>query len=536
MQKVILALHLVGAAAIAQQQPAITEQVEVSIVNVDVSVTGNDGQPIRGLSRNDFEVLEDGRRQAITNFYAVKGSAPAPSGQTPAADAPAVPPDPRLRRRVLVLVDVFHTTRQRRALALANLERLMDDSFRTGDYDWSIGILGRGVTIVLPLTTDKQQIHLALDRMVKLGERHVPALSADVPVGSPNPTPDQASLHPIAVTDEIIDRAMSFEEENRILAARFTARAIVDTARGFASASGRKIVLLLTGDLGMNDLELTNDNFSGNGGNIFQRPLNPEFGRRSRDLIDLRTAIVREANASGVSMYIFNIEGLQPMGELGVNPKPVTNTSAVFWLAKDTGGRLVTGNDGAIAVRQFDSASSNYYSLGYRAPDPQDGKYHQIEVRLKNVKGAKLEYRSGYSAASSDADLARSMESPIARTLLPKALPVTLFAGSPEADRRGVVVPISVRVPFSSLQFLPVEKGTAASVRVFISVFDDVGKKLFSGSFPVTLHLTAPDAAGVMVYKNQVVVGKGTTDRIVAAVKDEATDSVGTASIVVSPE
>jgi hypothetical protein len=235
-------------------------------------------------------------------------------------------------------------------------------------------------------------------------------------------------------------------------------------------------------------------------------------------------------------MYIFNIEGLQPMGELGVNPKPVTDTSAVFWLAKDTGGRLVTGNDGAVAVKQFDSASSNYYSLGYRAPDPQDGKYHQIEVRLKNVKGAKLDYRSGYSSASADAELARAMESPIAGTLLPTALPVTLLAGSPQPDHRGVAIPISVRVPFSSLQFLPADNGTAASVRVFISVFDDVGKNLFSGSFPVTIRLSAPDPAGVMVYRNQVVVGKGTTDHIVAAVKDETIDSVGTAAVVVSPE
>ena len=47
---------------------------------------------------------------------------------------------------------------------------------------------------------------------------------------------------------------------------KIAARAIIDTVRGFASTPGRKIVLLMTGDLGMNDLELTSDNFSDNGG------------------------------------------------------------------------------------------------------------------------------------------------------------------------------------------------------------------------------------------------------------------------------
>ena len=522
LRRAVLALQIVVAAAYAQTP--LSERIEVSVVNVDVSVTGADGQPVRGLTGDDFEVFEDGRRQSITNFYAVEGTTtPAPPGE-PAA--PRLQQDSRFRRRVLVLLDVFHTTRNRRAIALGSLEKLIDDSFTSGDYDWSVAILGRGVTTILPLTTDKQQIHAALDRMVRLGERHVPALTADAPLGAVN-----AGAASRVVNDDIIDRAMSFEETNRLIAAGFTARAIIDAVRGFAGTPGRKILFLLTGDLGMNDLQLTADNFGGNGGGVFQRPLTPGLARRARDFTDLRTSIVREANASGAAMYIFNIEGLQPMGDLGAAPKPITDTSAVFWLAKDTGGRLVTGNDATSAVRQFDSTSGNYYSLGYRPPHPGDGKYHQIEVRLKDVKRASLEYRSGYSSASGDTQLARAMESPLAMTLLPQSLPVTLTTGAAEPDRRRLAIPISVKVPFSSLQFLPVEKGVGASVRVFVSVFDDIGTRIFAGSYPLTVRLPAADPQGVMVYKNVVVVGKGQAGRIVAAVRDETTENVGVAEI-----
>src|SRR5438045_7081056 len=99
MRRAVLALQIFVAAAFAQQQAPLTERIEVSVVNVDVTVSGADGQPVRGLSRDDFEVFEDGRRQPITNFYAVSGLPAAAA----AADDRGAPPDPRFRRRVLVL-------------------------------------------------------------------------------------------------------------------------------------------------------------------------------------------------------------------------------------------------------------------------------------------------------------------------------------------------------------------------------------------------------------------------------------------------
>ena len=506
--------------SLSAQQP-YSERINVSVVNVDVAVSEADGTPVRSLTREDFVLFEDGLPQTITNFYTVDGTnavAPNPTAGSPASA------DERFRRKVLVLVDVFHTTKNRRALALANLERLIDNSFRTGEYDWSVAVMGRGVTIVLPLTSDKKAIHDTFERLIKAGERREPGVAVDLgrPSEMPNPNPDKNYTPPMEIAgDPRLDRAMSFDEQDRILRAKFTTQAVIDAVRGFASTSGKKIVLLLTGDMGLNDLEMTGDNFGSRGGAFFQRPLTPDLARRGRDIADLRTSIVQEANVSGVSIYIFNTEGLQPAGELGAIPAPVTNTAAVFWLASDTGGRLVTGNDGAAALRQFDTASSNYYSLGYRPPHPEDGRYHRIEVRMKSLKGVRLEYRSGYSSSPTEAQLARAMQSPVSAAMLPTALPVKLTTGTPQAERRGILVPISVKVPFSSLQFLPEQDGTAAHVQIRLSVFDDVGKNLFSGEFPLT------------TYKNAVVLSKGATSQLVAAVRDETTDSIGVASAVV---
>src|SRR5436305_9454161 len=89
--------------ASAQKQqppiPAIGASIEVSIVNVDVFVTNKQGQRVRGLTRDDFEIYENGARQPISNFaeYAEAAQTTAAPGQTttPASAATAAPPQPR---------------------------------------------------------------------------------------------------------------------------------------------------------------------------------------------------------------------------------------------------------------------------------------------------------------------------------------------------------------------------------------------------------------------------------------------------------
>ena len=90
MRPFFLAL-LTAATAVYAQQP-LTEKIDVSVVNVDVTVTAN-GKPIRGLTRDDFEIFEDGRRQTITNVYVAEKNVEPPPATT------ATPPCPLPRWR-----------------------------------------------------------------------------------------------------------------------------------------------------------------------------------------------------------------------------------------------------------------------------------------------------------------------------------------------------------------------------------------------------------------------------------------------------
>ena len=51
--------------------PEVTFQVEVNYVDVDVVVTDEQGNFVTGLTRDDFEVFENGRLQKIDQFSQV---------------------------------------------------------------------------------------------------------------------------------------------------------------------------------------------------------------------------------------------------------------------------------------------------------------------------------------------------------------------------------------------------------------------------------------------------------------------------------
>ena len=69
------AIVLSGAVALSGQQqpqpPTPTFRAGVEVVEVDAFVTDEKGNPVRGLTADDFEVFERGQRQTITTFAAV---------------------------------------------------------------------------------------------------------------------------------------------------------------------------------------------------------------------------------------------------------------------------------------------------------------------------------------------------------------------------------------------------------------------------------------------------------------------------------
>jgi VWFA-related protein len=559
MRKIVAAVALLFAVTSQSQQtsrqmaqptpvaapPPLVEKIDVLVVNVDVTVTDRRGQPVAGLTRNDFEILEDGKPQPVSNFYAVE-NAQAKSDVRPeaAADATPAPSLDRFRRKVLVLIDNLNTTPHGRNVALDRLETFVNEHFDDGRYDWSIATIDNRLHLVLPMTSSKKILHSVVAGIRSTGTRKairapiehtefnsVSALSKNVseaPIigGSPDAT--------TANTIDIFADEMSLKEQT--IYARSSTESIVEAARAFGSSEGRKIILLVTGYLPLGALSPINRGSSRgtmNGSHI------EDVVSENAELGNMRQILVREANASNTSIYIISSEGLEMPVAQGMNPMsaaPVPGTDAIdispmLWLAKETGGAYMPGNRIDQSLVDFDRRSATFYSLGYIPLHGDDSRYHRINVRVKKHSNYQLQYRDGYSSTPTDTQMTRALRSPLGASMQPSTMAVKLIFGEPQY--RGIIalVPIKAAMSMESLQYITDARGSRTRLHVYVSIFDPDGRNItLAKSFADISILPNESATGPMtVTLPALALAKGTY-RVVVAVRDELTDHVGLVS------
>jgi VWFA-related protein len=165
---------VLGAPALAASQepliapPSFESAVEVNVVNVDIRVTDAGGRPVTGLKKRDFELLEDGKRVAISNFDAVGGGGPAvPSGPATAAE----PSTPEVSAagaenawNLIVYVDNFNIHAGNRTRTLSQLRSTLGRLLAPGDRAMLVSS-GLGTQVQLPFTSDPTAIDAALAKM-----------------------------------------------------------------------------------------------------------------------------------------------------------------------------------------------------------------------------------------------------------------------------------------------------------------------------------------------------------------------------------
>ena len=139
--RVALASLLAGGSVGAQQQPTPTTtdqpqatfRADVNYVEVDVHVTDERGNPVKGLTRDDFTVFENGARQPIGVFSAIEGRVePAP---------PFLAPEPDVRsnlrpftgRLYVLVLDDIHTAVARSPIVRSTVRRFIEQHIGAND-------------------------------------------------------------------------------------------------------------------------------------------------------------------------------------------------------------------------------------------------------------------------------------------------------------------------------------------------------------------------------------------------------------------
>jgi hypothetical protein len=150
--------------------------------------------------------------------------------------------------------------------------------------------------------------------------------------------------------------------------------------------------------------------------------------------------------------------------------------------------------------------------------------------------GYQLQYRTGYSSVPVSVQLARAMQSPLATTMQQSSIPIDIVtdAAAPKAAPGVVAVPIHATVPAKSLQFIPTEKGSVARVDLYVSVFDDRGRRISGNHIIREAHAeNGTETTGNFVETRELLIKRGIPYRLVVAVHDQVTDAIGITSKIV---
>ena len=161
-------------------------RIDVNLVQVDAVVTDSKGRRAPNLQASDFEIWQDGKPQAITNFSYVSAKAGAGTGAARRVvqakpvkgepPPPPLPPDPTAVRRTLALVvDDLGLSAENIPPVRDAIRSFLDEQMRPGDLV-AIVRTSAGMGALQQFTTDKRLLYAALDR-VKYGRSRVGASS-----------------------------------------------------------------------------------------------------------------------------------------------------------------------------------------------------------------------------------------------------------------------------------------------------------------------------------------------------------------------
>lgn len=366
--------------------------ISTRVVNVNVVVTAADGSTVRGLTRDDFTLLDGSESQKIDFFEAIDNGAP-PSSAPLAPDTYSNRPE-QSGAEPSVTVLLFDTmnsrwTAQGNAIrGVRALLRQIQPQDQLGIY-----ILGEQLKVAHDVTRDASDLVEAIRRY---DEKHShapaqPAAGEDESTGNPDLDAFLAGK----------DNQYRFEHSGRSLTPGYkqdkleydlsiTTASLEAIARQLSSFQGRKSLVWITSGLGPLGYFLTDD---------LGRPFGRLPGYTStvletmashQDVLDLER-MIRLMNTAGIAVYTVDARQLETR-----NIRP---NSAMLDLSSRTGGRsFFNGNDLESGIRHALDDSRFSYSLAYYPTHNKwKGEWRKIQVKV-NRPGVTVLARSGYFA------------------------------------------------------------------------------------------------------------------------------------------
>ncbi|HEX7795923.1 MAG TPA: VWA domain-containing protein, partial [Vicinamibacterales bacterium] len=380
----------------SQQTPTFKTQVEY--VEVDALVTDQQGNFVRDLTKNDFQVFEDGKRQTISTFSLV--DIPIERFDRPLFSPTPIERDVQSNERpfdgrvYVLILDDLHVAPQRTARVRTAARQFIQQRLGANDLMAVIFTGGRSQD-AQEFTSNKRLLLNAVDKFT--GQKLESAV-----VSRNN---EYFRQRDTGLTGRVDDP----NEQERVFKIRSTLTSLRQVADWFGGVHGRRKTMLFFSE-GI-DYDLTD----------IIRGVDAPQSSATTIMSDIQDAIAATAR-SNVSIYSIDPRGLtdgsedaisvgqfadqdDPVAGRGIGQGGLANELRVSQdslrqLSDQSGGfAAVNRNDLSSAFERIVRDNSSYYVLAYYPPsDKRDGKFHRIEVRVVDRPGLIVRSRRGYNA------------------------------------------------------------------------------------------------------------------------------------------
>jgi VWFA-related protein len=438
--------HILSAQA--PQQP--TFRVQVDAIEIDASVTDARGNVVTDLTREDFEILEDGKPQTITSFGLV--NIPLVRAERPLFAANRIEPDIQSNNQGEGRLYVFaldHVTGEQILRTRRFVRRFLEQYFAPNDLG-AVVFLGRADHSKAQGLTNNPRLLLDSVNAFNGG------LAAEAPPSAAMPAIQGGGGAPAPPSD------FNPELETGLREAMSSFSGIVEY---MATVHGRRKSLLLF-SYGYQRTR-TSD---------IIRVIDYRGGTLSHAEEDFHRAITA-ATRNNVVIYPIDPRGLtedgglaeteagpstDPEARLGASLSRLESRESLTAIATATGGfALSSSNSFENAFDRIVQENSSYYVLGFSSTNERrDGRLRKLDVRVKRP-GLMVRGRTGYMAPlrnerSPDTPKpASNVSQPVAdalrSTVAVNGLPLRVFAAPFKGAARDATVVMAVEVDAAQL-------------------------------------------------------------------------------------
>ena len=483
-----------------QQRPPVIRS-GINFVSVDVIVTDKKtGDVVLDMKQDDFEVREDKKPQTIQTFDRVTidpltADAAPPHAITSVEEEEAAARDPNTRLFILFLDD-YHVKRGSDLSVRPPLIDFIQNQLAPQDM---VAVM-YPLTPVTALTFTRSKSSLISSVNNFLGRKgdYTPR----------NEFEEKYAYYPAQQVEQIRNDITITALEGAAIklgGMREGRKSIIYVSEGFTS----------TLPVQLNDPVAAMPHI----GNTAQPGRDPAYNPRAEaqkffDSTDLQSRLKEvfdTCNRNNTSIYAVDPRGLAATEydidkgvSLQTDHDNLNSTiDTLYTLANNTDGRaIVNRNDLAAGMKQIIRDASGYYLLGYTsATAPTDGKYHQIEVRVKRPN-VEVRYRKGYFAYTAE-EAARAKEPP--KTGPPPAIANALNA-IVEPTKMGHAARFwtgTDRAANGQTRLTFVWEGTVSGdarasevpARVMLTAMTGEGRPVFRGRIPDPSLSSVPDLA-----------------------------------------